>query len=167
MGSPNKVVGIDPGKHGYVVCLLNGAPVSSFATPLILQAKGKPMYNVPEMARGLKLLNPDLVVLEKQQAFPGQGGSSNFSTGYGFGLWEGIISALGIPIMCPHPKTWQKAMLYDIPGDDTKARSIIAAGRMFPSFDLRASEKCRTQHDGKADALLMACYGLMVRGEKE
>ena len=34
------------------------------------------------------------VCIEKQQSMPGQGVSSTFSTGYGFGLWIGILDHL-------------------------------------------------------------------------
>ena len=42
---------------------------------------------------------------------------------------------------------------------DTKATSINAAQRLFPSVDFRRNEQCRKIDDNKVDALLMAEYG--------
>ncbi len=52
---------------------------------------------------------------------------------------------------CP-PRRWQKPIL-DAGADDTKARSLNMARRLFPDIDLQ--HKC---DDGKADALHLARY---------
>jgi hypothetical protein len=39
---------------------------------------------------------------------------------------------------------------------ETKAMSLLAAKRLFPNEDLRATERCAKAHDGKVDALLLA-----------
>lgn len=164
------VLGIDPGKDGFL-CLLPRLSAPTFwPTPtVLLSAKGsKCDYDVAAMRRILAETAADLVILEKQQAMPGslhgrtQGTASSFSTGYGYGLWLGLIAGLGLRLVTVHPRTWQAKLCRDIPGDSTKARSIMAAGRLFPSVDLRATERCRKQHDGKADSLLLAYYGLQM-----
>ncbi len=167
-----KVIGIDPGKDGFI-CLLDGEEVLSWPTPTInISKKGnKRGYLVPEMRRFLAVANPDFVVIEKQQAMPGmmkggkmvkQGVASSFATGQGYGLWEGLVAGLGLKYILVHPRTWQKVCHRDVQGDNTKARSILAAGRLFPNVDLRKNDKCRVPHDGKADALLLAWYGRYV-----
>ena len=55
--------------------------------------------------------------------------------------------------------TWQKAMHAGTPGEDTKARSIAAAQRLFPLTSLLQNPRCRVAHDGMAEALLLAAYG--------
>lgn len=159
------IIGIDPGKDGFV-CQLTDDLQRFWPTPTILIGKGgKREYDVTSMRCILTAASPDLIVLEKQQAMPTelhgrkQGTASSFSTGYGYGLWVGLISGLGYRSIIIHPRTWQAKLHRDIPGDSTKGRSIIACGRLFPGVDLRATERCRTPHDGKADSLLLAYYG--------
>ena len=163
-------VGIDPGKDGFICAIDSKGFLGAWPTPTLkISTKGnKRGYDVAAMRRILVNASPDIVVIEKQQSMPGmlvkgkrvkQGVASSFSTGQGFGLWEGLVVGLGIKYMIVHPRTWQNVCIKDIPGDNTKARSIIAAGRNFPSVDLRKSDRCRIYHDGKADALNIAWYG--------
>jgi hypothetical protein len=165
------VFGIDPGKDGYVCRLATDTGPEFWPTPTVRIGKGKSQkrdYDVAGMRSILTRLPVSaigVVVLEKQQSMPGQGVSSTFSTGYGFGLWHGLIAGLGLPIRIVHAQTWQALLCRDIPGDDTKGRSILAAGRLYPTIDLRATERCRVAHDGKADALLLAHYGTLTGGE--
>ena len=169
-----KILGIDPGKNGFI-CLINeNGFIEAWPTPTLkISKKGnKRGYDVQAMRAILTEADPRVVIIEKQQAMPGvkiggkvvkQGVASSFSTGQGFGLWEGLVVGIGLSYTIVHPRTWQAVCLRDIPGDKTKARSIIAAGRLFPGVDLRKSDRCRVPHDGKADALNLAWYGRWIR----
>ncbi len=153
------VLGIDPGKDGYLAALDDGVLYATWPMPTIRTGKGNRRdYDVGKMAAIVDDLRPGLVVLEKQQAMPGQGVASMFSTGVGFGLWLGILAALKIRYEVVHPRTWQRALCRDIAGEP-KARALIAARRLFPGVDLRGSERSRKDHAGKVDALLIAYYG--------
>ena len=173
-------VGIDCGLDGYVVVIDDaGVGRASWPTPTLNVRKDSTRreYDVAAMREILEEIRHEsepFVVLEKQQAMPGlghercsvchrplhqQGVSSSFTTGRGFGLWEGLLCGLRLSYAVVHPKTWQAACLRDIPGDNTKARAIIAAQRLFPGVDLRKTPACKGAHDGKADALLMSWYG--------
>jgi len=163
---PRAVIGIDPGKSGFL-CLLpmEVRQQARFEPmPMIVPAggKGKRRYNVPALIRILRGWRDSydvvLVAVERQQVHPGQGSVSCFSIGEGFGLLVGIVMCLGLSLECPHPRTWQRIIHKDTPGKDPKARSLEVAGRLFPNVDLRASERCRVPHDGKADSLLIAAW---------
>ena len=161
------VVGIDPGKDGAVACWSNVRTLPGHivlptvvCTPTIAAGKGgKVEYDPDQMRNLLCASGADLVVLEKQQAFPKQGVTSTGATMYGFGLWHGIIVGLMMSHVIVRPQTWQAVCLRDVQGSDTKTRSILAAQRLFPGVDLRVSERGRKPHHGKADALLMAWWG--------
>lgn len=159
-------IGIDPGKTGFLA-ILDGGRYAAFATPTIAAAKGnKTQYDEAGMARILSSMCPRaavFAVVEKQQAFPKQGGASNFTTGYGYGLWVGILSALCIPFQAVHPTTWKKAMLRDQPGDDQKVRSVLAAQQLFPQVDFRRTPQCRKPDHNMAEAFLLAEYGRRLR----
>lgn len=93
-----------------------------------------------------------------------QGSVTNFNTGFGFGLLRGMLAARMIPYQIVRPQAWQKVMFDGMTNTaDTKTLSAIVAGRLFPDLDLRKSERCRTPHDGKTDALLIAEYGRRLR----
>jgi len=159
------VVAFDPGKDGFISYLHDGE-TGSWPMPTVKIGKGgKRDYDITALRTILDEIadtnhDIDLAVIEKQQAMPGQGVTSMFSIGMGYGLLLGLVTGLRLPYAVVHPRTWKKIMLRDVPGDDQKGRSIIAAGRLFPNVDLRKSERARKPHDGKAESLLLAWYGL-------
>ena len=161
--NPQAVIGIDPGKNGFLCMLpMEQRQAARFEPmPMIVPkgGKGKRRYDVAALVRLLRgwrdSYDVALVAVERQQVHPGQGSVSCFSIGEGFGLLVGVVTTLGMPMECPHPRTWQKVMHRDTPGKDPKSRTIEVCGRLFPNIDLRASERCRVKHDGKADSLLI------------
>ena len=114
---------------------------------------------------GSFIVNPTcvkMVILEKQQAMPGQGRVSMFRIGLGYGMWQGLLCALGLPYTLAHPKTWQKVMLSDVNKTDTKQAALLVAQRLYPDADFRATERCKKAHEGIVDALMMAEYGRRI-----
>ncbi len=157
------VIGIDPGKRSAVVAL-RGSEVLYAAPVPLLPGKGK-RYDVPGMVRTLKRLNPGpgfqrpLVVIERQKAMPGQGRTSMFTIGQGFGLWQGVVAGLGFPYDFATPTVWTKAM--GCPGKDKGLRFEVC-GRLLPTLDMvHGTEESgrRVKHDGIADAALLALWG--------
>ena len=96
-----------------------------------------------------------MACVEKVGAMPGQGVTSMFNFGQGFGFILGVLAALGIGVQLVPPGTWKKE--FSLVGKD-KAASIEVCRRLFPGVNLRASEQCRKDSDGMAEALLMAEY---------
>lgn len=164
----SEYLGIDPGKDGAVVVVNSeGRIVFQSLTPTVnVLCKGnKREYMVDSMKQILQDWDHcRFAVLEKTQAMPGQGGTSMHSLGRGDGLWEGMLAMAGIKYSRVHPKTWQKLFHFDIGGDNAKAKSAIAAGRLFPGHDFRKTPKCKKPHDGLIDASLLALYAKMVYG---
>jgi len=50
-----------------------------------------------------------LAVLERVSAMPGQGVSSMFRFGEGYGVVQGVLAALGIPVIAGSPAVWKRA----------------------------------------------------------
>ena len=160
-------IGIDPGKDGAVVVLNQyGKALASYLTAkefTIRLGKGsKRDYTAACMVRAFHLMSTEytvvIAVLEKQWARPKQGVSSTFSSGVGYGLWKGILSAKGIPFIEVSPRTWTGCVLKDVSGDG-KGRSVYVASQRVPTLDLTPGSK-RKPHDGLADAACLALYGL-------
>jgi len=190
-------VGIDPGKKGGVVALGDGREslLRRIAPTLNVGKRGKTKieYDDSEMFEIVLLCRKDLgpkpvlFVLEQQQARPqrkvrvnrggkeavvsiGQGATSNFTTGVGFGLWRMALVAARVPFEIVHPRTWTKVMLAGVPGEG-KERNIISAKRLLPGVnivpDIEAgarSDRATKPHDGLADAALLALYGFRKIG---
>ena len=155
-------IGIDPGLSGGVAILnvANGcALLQVFDTPTTVtmtkSGQRKTLYVEAAMVR---LLEPyatrSHAYLEAVHAMPGQGVTSMFRMGYGFGLWVGMLSALKIPYSCVAPQTWKRIMLPDMGKD--KGASRLRAMQLFPH---QAECFQRVKDDGRADAALLSEYG--------
>jgi len=164
-------IGIDPGKSGGQALIVGDELATIFLqkTPIITGDRSE--YDLTGMLGYLQeihervcrdLTAPTLaVVIEKQQPLPAKlGGTiSNYHRGFGFGIWVGLLVGLGIRYHVVAPVTWQKVMLAGIRKKKKKQASIVAAQRLWPGVDFRASPACRKPHDGMAEAALLAEYG--------
>ena len=73
------------------------------------------------------------VLIEASQAMPGQGVSSTWTTGYGYGAWVGLLAALQIAYTTVRPAIWKRAL--GLRKDKEAAR--LRAMQLFPAADLR------------------------------
>jgi len=160
-GKRTVFLGIDPGISGAVAAVSDAGIVIAVAdTPSILVKKGPKNRNV-YMASGMVDILADIqakenvraVALENVHAMPGQGVTSMFSMGMGFGIWLGILAALKLPHDRIEPVVWKRAM--GIPSGTDKSGSVTRALQLFPeaSRDLQ-----RKKDHGRAEALLLAEY---------
>lgn len=150
-------IGIDPGLDGAMAVLLGRGPPMLLDAPTSVITKGKKKrraYDVSMMAGHLNLYrgSATLVALEAVHAMPGQGVTSMFSMGYGFGLWRGIIAACELPCELVTPRVWKNKMVGV--GTDKNA-SRLKAIDLFPSV---ADWLKRKKDHGRAEALLIAEY---------
>jgi hypothetical protein len=98
---------------------------------------------------------------------PGQGVTSCFTFGRALGRILGVLEALDVRTVLIDPKTWHKAVLGTpaLPADKAARRkewkrlAIAQCLSRWPALNLKASPRCRVDHDGMADALCLALYG--------
>lgn len=161
-------IGIDPGLDGALAAIESDGHVLLVEdTPTVSVKKGKGkkrVYIDGSMVQTLSKLSGGrlirMVGIENVHARPKQGVTSMFSMGYGFGLWSGILSALGIPYERIEPVSWKRA-IGGLVGED-KGQSIIVARRLFPTASLD-----RKKDHGRADSLLIAeCMRRKHQGQK-
>ncbi|MGJ8524158.1 hypothetical protein R84981_002877 [Carnimonas sp. R-84981] len=152
------IVGIDIGKSG-AISFLDG----SFAHALPMPILGKEVDG-KEIGDLLRNLKPDLVMVEKVGAMPGQGVTSMFNFGVSYGKVLGILESKGIPYRLVTPQAWKKKVLAGTAKDKDAAIGFVS--RAFPDVDLTPGRK-KKPHDGMADALCIAEYGrqLMNAGD--
>ena len=149
-----RIVGIDPGKTG-AIAVVNERICAVVDTPVFGTRSRPGDLNPDGMISVLRSMEPHHVYIETQQAMPKQGVSSTFCTGYGYGLWVGIITTLGLPWTAVRPAAWKRVMLAGLDKTD-KSVSRIAAARLFPQV---AADLSRVSDHGRAEALLIAAYG--------
>lgn len=136
-------VGIDPGLKGGIAVITNDATMAYPYSDETLRNIAQSLTD--ENAR---------CCLEQVHAMPKQGVSSTFKFGVSYGYIKGILEMAGLSYQEIPPQRWKKE--FGLNSD--KTASIDVCKRLFPSVSLRATERCRTDHDGMAEALLMAEY---------
>lgn len=150
------IIGIDPGLSGAVAIIHDDGKVAIVDTPTTLIKKGKKSkhdYLPVQMADILGSREVCHVFIESVHAMPGQGSVSMFRFGEGYGLWIGIIAALGLPHTKVTPQAWKKALMAGIKDKDASRQR---AQELFPQC---VAELSRKKDIGRADALLIAEYG--------
>ncbi|MBJ6799754.1 RuvC family protein [Geomonas propionica] len=142
-------LGIDPGKKGALSILRqDGTPQWWARMP-----QGKP--EIIDTLVNLIQEHPHLVmVVELAQAMPGQGVTSCFRYGHHFATFEDVAILLKIPYHEVRPAVWKK--VFGLSSDKRLSTSVCR--RIFPKVDL-IPPRCRTDHDGIAEALLIAEWG--------
>lgn len=143
------IAGIDPGITGAVAIIEDGRYLDGLLMPTITNGKRK-RCNAAALAGFLVRHRPALVVLERVGAMPKQGATSMFSFGHSAGVAEGVVIALGLPLILVAPPVWKRRAGL-LGSDKDAARS--AAARLFPDAPLSMRK-----YGGLADALLMAYY---------
>lgn len=144
------IVGIDPGAKGGLV-LIGDNEVDSTLMPM---AAGE--VDGHAVSLWLLLAEPDLVILEKVSARPGQGVTSMFTFGCRYGAVKGILEAMAIPYRQVTPQAWKRKVLAGTKKD--KDAAIAFVRRAYPTINMTPG-RCTTPQDGIAEAACMAVYG--------
>lgn len=149
-------IGIDPGNTGAIAfigddkrlvrvydmpLMAHGKKnqINPAALSLIFQQERENAGNIPMMA-----------YVEEVAAMPGQGVTSMFNFGMGYGVIKGVLAAMKIPFVLVKPRAW-KARCGLIGKDKDNARTV--AQQMYPTAPLG-----RKKDVGRADAILIARF---------
>lgn len=140
-------IGVDPGKKGgYALIDDTGARAYPWDEQRFVEDMRVTATRLDDRA---------MACVEKVGAHPGQGVTSMFTFGQGYGYILGVLAALGIGVQLVPPGTWKKE--FSLIGKD-KAESVRVCRYLFTEVNLRPTEKCKKDSDGMAEALLMAEY---------
>jgi len=74
------------------------------------------------LSQRIEQMRPNLAVLERVGAMPGQGVSSMFKFGQAFGTVQGILAALKVPTHLVAPVTWKRH--FRLPADKELSRGL-------------------------------------------
>lgn len=172
-----KILGIDPGKRGGLVELIDGKIHSAAPMPVITGAKAKDVFDLSAIHQLIQQARPlDMVVIEKLHAMPNEivkevekdgrierivtksGSLANFNRGYALGSLEGMLVALNQRYALVAPQTWQSAVLKDVNCTDTKQAALVVARRFWPAQNWLAGPRSKKPHDGLVDAACIAMF---------
>lgn len=143
-------IGIDPGKNGGI------AIMKTLVNKI--ERVGVKCYSDEDLLSTLKDVGTyihKVCYLEHVHAMPKQGVSSTFNFGMNFGFIQGVLKAYDIPYELVTPQKWKK----EFSCTSDKNTSIEVCKRLFPNVNLKATDRCKKDHDGMAEALLIAEYG--------
>jgi len=135
-------IGIDPGKSGGIAWIDERGRMCVEKMPETLRDLWDFIVTFHDHDTGCK------AYLEQVHSMPGQGVSSSFTFGQGYGALEMALIAAGIPFERVTPQKWQKAMQCMTKGD--KNVSKRRAQELFPEIKFTHAT---------ADAALIAEYG--------
>lgn len=136
--------GIDVGAKGGIALLREADNVVLFLKPMSRE----------NLIEAFSKFTPKVVCLEKVNAMPNQGVTSMFTFGKNAGFIEGVLESFKAPYQLIRPQAWKKE--FGLNSD--KQQSIDVCKQLFPNVNLLATERCRKENDGMAEALLMAVY---------
>lgn len=141
-------IGCDPGESGAMAIIYSDGDINIHQFEIeVYRFYLKEIYEC-------ELQNQTRCCLERVGAMPKQGVNSMFHFGENYGLIQGLLVAYSIPYELVTPQKWKKE--FQITGD--KNSSIAVCKRLFPNVPLRRTDRCKKDHDGMAEALLMAEY---------
>ena len=148
------IFGIDPGFTGAISIYRPSLDlIEVHDMPVMKSAKGKTILNLHGV---LDLLGreddtPHMAVIEQVGAMPGQGVSSTFRFGEGYGQLTMAIAAQRLPVRYVTPQKWKRH--FSLSREKGLSRSV--ASQRFPQI---AAQFARVKDDGRAEACLIALY---------
>jgi crossover junction endodeoxyribonuclease RuvC len=154
--TPKRIIGIDVGLNGAIAMMRGETLTGIFDMPTVTldrNGKAKRQISIPELIAILNDFQPEEAFIERVFARSGQGVTSVFSFGRSLGAIEGVIAARSIKTTLVLPQIWQKAMGVTGGKDGARARAM----ELFP---YNVDYFKRKKDDGRADAALIACWGL-------
>lgn len=150
------VLGIDPGFGGALAWLDLGGGLKIEDMPVLTverNGKAKREIDLAALVALIENHRPAFAVVEHVGAMPGQGVSSMFAFGKGFGAILGVLAALRVPVELVRPDAWKKAAR--VPAGKDGAR--LRASQLLPAH---GGHWRRAKDDGRAEAAMLAWYGL-------
>jgi crossover junction endodeoxyribonuclease RuvC len=151
------ILGIDPGLNGALAFFdVSAGRIEVVDMPTIAAGTNSKrvvdeaaLASCVEAYRGIL----DHAYVERVGAMPGQGVTSMFSFGRSFGVALGVLAAFRVPVTLVQPQRWKAALSVPAAKDGARARAsqlMPAHARLWPLV----------KHDGRAEAALIAYYGV-------
>jgi crossover junction endodeoxyribonuclease RuvC len=143
------ILAIDPGKGGGWAFFEKCVGIKVGKMPLV--------GDLIDVSQFLNTWPINVVYIELVHAMKGQGVTSMFTFGKGYGQLIGFCQTLKLRYVLVTPQAWKKEVLVGTNKD--KDAALEYCSRTYPNINL-IPERCRTPHDGIADALCILTYAI-------
>ena len=157
------LLAVDPGLSG-ALCFMNEGRILELLDAPTLPDGSNRMLDVMAICRRIDKYKPTHAIIENVQPMPsipglngvrrGMGAASSFRFGFAVGQARALVSCYGMELRLVHPQSWKSWA--GLKGPD-KELSRIKALELFPAAAPFLPLK---KHHGRAEALLLALYGL-------
>lgn len=149
------ILSIDPGNSGGLAFMgTRGARLLSLHSMPLRETessgRSRWMMDGALIAQLIRANSPVCAVVERVSSRPGQGVAGMFAFGRGFGVIEGVLEALDVPIAYVAPVVWKRH--HGLLKQDKKA-SLELARKLYPDAELHL-----VKHEGRAEAILIGLY---------
>ena len=145
------VWGIDPGINGALVHFNPQEGEIDIHDMPIMEVRGKKTVSPNLVAQILKQ-HQSPAYIERVHAMPGQGVTSMFNFGKGYGIILGVLAGLEYKITTVPPTEWQRKI--SVPKGKVGSRE--RACQLAPNYSQAFARK---RDNGRSDAYLIAFYG--------
>jgi len=162
------ILGVDPGLDGAFAWLRRvdkGFELIVRDFPTVVVKKGKTNrreYSIAELKQDFQNGYADHAFIEKVHAMPGQGVTSTFTFGEGYGIVRTVCAFLETPTTLVDPAVWTRVV--GLQSGATKGEHCARAASLFPGYAQLFRGPRGGLLDGRADAALIAWYGIAVLG---
>jgi len=143
------ILGVDPGLTGALAALFDDGGLAWVMDMPVVDKN----VNAVTLAQELRDRGISIAVVERVASMPGQGVSSVFKFGKGYGQVLGVLAALEIPLVEPTPSQWKSAMNLSKDKELSRALAIKTWPSMAKFFE-------RKKDADRAEAALMALWHL-------
>jgi len=127
-------------------------------TEALASGKTRQRVDALALAKIIREMDPDTIVLERVGPRPGQGSVSSWALCRAATLCEGISAALGITLLQPRPQVWRATV--GLPKGLKKAAGKTASRKLAATLFPDHADLFRlVKHDGNAEAVLIGLYG--------
>jgi crossover junction endodeoxyribonuclease RuvC len=148
------IVAFDPGSSSGAVAFYFPAHPGQISAEDLPGVAGQ--VDPATLAARLKQMCPDVAVIERVAAMPRQGVSSTFKFGTAYGILQGVVAALEIPVHFVTPGRWKKYFGLSAEKEESRARAL----QLWPG---RSDLFGRKKDHGRAESALLARYFAEIR----
>ena len=146
------IAAFDPGSTtGAFAILYPDHPSGIYPLSVLDIPSADGQVDAPSLTRLLKTYGPTHAVIERVSSMPKQGVASTFKFGVAYGIIQGVVGALNIPVQFVTPTKWKKHFGLSADKEESRARAL----QLWPS---RSELFARKKDHGRAEAALLALY---------
>lgn len=148
------IVGIDPGASGAIAWLDDFGRLIEVRDLPVAKVNGRTVLVPSALAAMLREQGrePIHAYVETMASRPNDGRVGSMALGRNFGMIEGVLAGVGVPLTPVGPRKWKRVL--NVPAD--KSASRARAAQLWPGL---AGTFARVKDDGRAEAALIGLYG--------